>query len=517
MTAYGCTLTRKSDETRPDSAEAAQEKFPAPIYTETVLAVNFEDAKRYFLDALIELHYAHTLMLARQGILPTEDARVLLRALDELDRESIRKARYDGSVEDLFFFVEEKLIAACGVDLAGRMHTARSRNDIDLTLYRMAVRRELLRIAAAVLEVRTALIDLAVENVRTLMPAYTHTQPAQPTTLAHYLLAAIECFGRDFERLRAAFATVNRNPLGACAITTTGFPIDRDFTAELLGFEGLQVNSYGAIGAIDYATESVSAIAVCMVNLGKLVQDLLLWCMAEFNFLRVSDAYVQTSSIMPQKRNPVSLEHTRILASKAFAQSQAVLSCAHNTPFGDIVDSEDDLQPLVFSAFEDAHRALSLFAGVMSHCGVNREHMEQRAQGSFLTVTELADTLAREGGLSFRLAHGLVHAAVEELGSKYDRDRMVAAIQRLAPGIIGGPLSISEDHLKLALDARHFVEIRKVRGGPAPEQVESEIALARKEVGSALSWLEGKRALLAGYPQRIRQEISNLATAGKQA
>ena len=151
------------------------------------------------------------------------------------------------------------------------MHTARSRNDIDLTLYRMCLRREILVLAEAMQQVRCTLIGLARRHIDTLIPAYTHTQPAQPTTLAHYLLAAVECFTRDDVRLRAAFGTINRNPLGACAITTTGFPIDRNYTAELLGFEGLQLNSYGAIAATDYVTETGAAIATAMVNLGRLV------------------------------------------------------------------------------------------------------------------------------------------------------------------------------------------------------------------------------------------------------
>ena len=183
------------------------------------------------------------------------------------------------------------------------------------------------------------------------MPAHTHTQPAQPTTLAHYLLAACEFLERDFQRLQASFSRINLSPMGAAAITTSGFPIDRDETARLLGFEGLAENSYGAIASIDYITEAASVVAVAMVNVGKLMQDLLLWSTREFGFLRLSDAFVQSSSIMPQKRNPVALEHTRILASRAVGEAQAVLTCAHNTPFGDINDSEDDLQPLVFTMF----------------------------------------------------------------------------------------------------------------------------------------------------------------------
>lgn len=475
--------------------------------------MNFEDAKKYFLDALLEIHAAHTLMLARQGIVPNSVASVLLKAISKLDRVGILRAPYDGRSEDLFFYVQHLLVESCGEDVAGRIHTARSRNDIDLTLYRMCLRREILRISAETAEARGVLLALAASHLETLMPAHTHTQPAQPTTLAHYLLAAIEFFGRDLQRLRAAFATVNRNPLGACAITTTGFPIDRDYTTRMLGFEGLQLNSYGAIGAIDYLSEAAAAIAVLMLNLGKLVQDLLLWCTPEFGFLRLSDAYVQTSSIMPQKRNPVALEHVRILASKAFSQSQAVLSCAHNTPFGDVVDSEDDLQPLAFAMCADASRALRLFAGAVSRAEVDRERMCRAANGSFLTVTELADTLVREEGVSFLAAHRLVAASVRIVGREDAREPLVAEMERLAPEILGRKLGKPRELWLRALDPAHFVAIRAIPGGPAPEAVRAQMAVAEREQAEAQHWVHAKRSLLDQYSQLMENEILALKNA----
>ena len=490
-------------------ADLVTEKFPAPLYAQTVLNTNFEDAKRYFLAALLEIHYAHTLMLQRQGIISTQDAQACLRALDALDLNKIRSACYDGSCEDLFFYIEQRLAEIIDPDIAGKMHTARSRNDIDLTLYRLCLRAEVLKIAEAMVDARSALLALAEQHVESLMPAYTHTQPAQPTTFGHYLMAAVEFLGRDFKRLRAAWSTINRSPVGACAITTTGFPIDRNYTAELLGFEGLQINSYGAIAAVDYVTEAASAIAVCMVNLGKLVQDLLQWCTAEFNFLRLRDAYVQTSSIMPQKRNPVSLEHTRILASKAFSQAQAVLTCTHNTPFGDIVDSEDDLQPLVFAMFEDAHRALRLFAGVIRNCEVNREHMARKAHEGFLTVTELADTLVRKENLSFRLSHRLVQAAVAATGT-YDRERLIENLQRLAPEIAGGPLKTPVELLQQALDPKHFINIRSTIGGPAPKTVLEEIRNAKRETEEMVAWVAGKTEQQSAYRERLQRAKNQL-------
>ena len=404
-------------------------------------------------------------------------------------------------------------MTACGEEVAGKIHTARSRNDIDLTMYRMYLRREILQIAGETAEARKILLDLAESNLETIMPAYTHTQPAQPTTLAHYLLAAIEFLGRDIQRFRAAFATINRNPLGACAITTTGFPIDRDYTAQLLGFEGLQLNSYGAIAAIDYLTEAAGAIAVLMLNLGKLVQDLLMWCTQEFGFLRLSDGYVQISSIMPQKRNPVALEHTRVLASKAFSQAQAVLSCAHNTPFGNIVDSEDDLQPLAFSMCADASRALRLFAGVMTHAEMDRERMCRRAHNGFLTVTELADTLVREEDIGFSTAHRLVTASVRAVGSEDSPERLVTEMERLAPEILGRKLSKPREVWSRALDPVHFISVRKIPGGPAPQAMRAQMAAAQKEQLEAQEWLNNKRSLLERYSQFIQDEIAAVKTA----
>lgn len=492
-----------------------KDRFPAPIYDETVLAVNFEDAKEYFLDSLLEIHAAHTLMLCRQRIIPRRDAQVCLRALGRLDRATLAEATRDGCCEDLFFHIEQCLVEQCGAEIAGKMHTARSRNDIDITMYRMVIRREILKLIEAATGASGVLLDWANDHVNTIMPGYTHTQPAQPTTVAHYLMAACEFLERDIERLRALFERVNRSPLGACAITTTGFPIDRAYTASLLGFEGLAFNSYGAIASVDYLTEAAGAVAVLMINLGRLVQDMLLWCSEEFGFLRLSDAYVQVSSIMPQKRNPVALEHTRILASKALGQAQAVLTCAHNTPFGDIVDSEDDLQPLVLSMFADGLRALRLFAGILGAAEIDKQRLRRRVSDRPLTVTELADTLVRSEGISFRQAHQLVSLAVEEVAAAYTHRSLVSALKRLAPATIQRRLSITGQECMRALDPIHFVNIRTVDGGPAPSQVKAAIVRARSAEASNRVWLKRKQRLLRNYSKRIRLAAAALGGASK--
>ena len=254
-------------------------------YIRLVLSENFEDAKAMFVAPLLKIHYAHLAMLAERGIVPPAEARAIREALDTIDVSAIGRATYDGSCEDLFFYVNRLLAERCGRDVAGRLHTARSRNDIDMTMYRMLLREWLLVVIEGVVTLRQALVTVADTHRQSVFPAHTHAQPAQPTTVAHYMLAFIEELERSTTRLVAAYETTNRNPLGACAITGTGFPIDRDRTSALLGFSGPTGNTYGSIATVDYLLEGASAAAVLVVGLGRFVQDMLLWSTRELGYL----------------------------------------------------------------------------------------------------------------------------------------------------------------------------------------------------------------------------------------
>lgn len=470
--------------------DEGDDKFPAPTYAANVLVDVFEDAKRLFLDYMIEVDRAHALMLAEQKIISDEDARTLVSALDNLDRASIRRAIYDGTCEDLFFYLERLVTEPCGEEVAGKLHTARSRNDTDVTIYRMRLRTDALKLIRAVLDLRRTLLDIAANNRETIIPAYTHTQPAQPTTLAHYLLAMAEVTGRDVTRLRTAYDALNHSPLGACAITTTGFPIDRERTAELLGFDGIAVNSYAAVAATDYVTELLGAVSTLAINVGRFAQDLLVWATVEFGFLRLSGGYVQTSSIMPQKRNPVALEHVRALASKALGQSQAVLTVIHNTPFGDTNDVEDDLQPLVANCLRDATRSAALFAAALRSASFDTEHLRLRAGADFIAVTELADTLVRKENLPFRIAHAIVALAVRRAldGERRDAELTHDVLQAAAVEITGTELKMTVKELRDALDPAHFVRIRDIHGGPAPTETLRALEVERSRSREDEEW-----------------------------
>jgi argininosuccinate lyase len=461
----------------------------APEYVACVLNENFEDAKNELLAPLMAIQYAHLVMLADRGIVTPGDARTIRDALDGISQADIREVRYDGTYEDLFFYVERLIIAACGEDVAGRLHTARSRNDIDMTMYRMRQRECILDVLCASLDLRQALLAVAGRHRETVLVLHTHTQRAQPSTVAHYLLAVIEQLERDAVRLKAAYATTNHNPLGACAITGTGFNIDRALTSALLGFDAPTRNTYGSIATADYLLESAASISVMLVGVGRVVQDLLLWSTAEFGYLRLGDGFVQGSSIMPQKRNPVALEHARAIGSKALGQAQAVVTSIHNTPFGDIVDTEDDLQPLVFSMFRDARRALTLVGAAMGTAEFDAARLEARAGEGWSTLTELADTLVRDHGLPFRLAHaiaaGLVAAGPQHAGRPV-ADLLAEVSGRLLPA----PLDYTEEALAHILSPRHFVAVRRTYGGPAPEETAEATAASERLLEGDRAWLQ---------------------------
>lgn len=476
-----------------------------PTYVRLVLNENFEDAKRLLLEPLLAIDEAHLAMLVDTGIVSPADGQVLRDALGELDRDALAAVSYDGTYEDLFFYIERLMIEACGADVAGRLHTARSRNDIDMTMYRMQIRRMILDLEDAVHALRASLIAVADAHRATVFPAHTHTQPAQPSTVAHYLLAAIEQLERDAVRLASAYASVNRNPLGACAITGTGFPIDRARTSALLGFDGPTGNTYGSIATVDYLLEAAAAGAVTVVGVGRLLQDLLLWCTMEMGYLRLSDGFVQTSSIMPQKRNPVALEHARSLASKAFAQLQAIATSVHNTPFGDIVDTEDDLQPLTASAFRDAVRAVSLVAAAMAEATFDVPLMRGRAAMHGVSITELADTLSRDHGLPFRAGHAIAAKMVEGL-SRNPGAPLPDVLAWASREVLGRPIDIDADTLARILSPEHFVDVRRTLGGPNPDVTAAALQFSRAR-------LDGDRHATTARRQRLDDAAAQRAAA----
>lgn len=454
--------------------------FPDPTYRDTVLAPLFEGVKRHYAAHMGAINRAHLVMLAETGILRAEEAHSIAGALRDIDAEvDIDALTYTGEYEDYFFLVEAELRRRLG-DLGGALHTARSRNDMDHTLFKMALRERAERMQRQILDLTRALTEKAEREAETLIVAYTHGQPAQPSTFGHYLGAAVEVLLRDAERLDAAIAALGHCPMGAAAITTSGFPIDRGRVAELLGFDGPLLNSYGCIAAVDYVTGLYSAVKLVFLHLGRVIQDLQFWSAFEVGQLYVPNSLVQVSSIMPQKRNPVPIEHMRHLSSVTVGRCDMVVNTMHNTPFTDMNDSEGEVQQAGYAAFDSGGRVLELLTVLLPACQINAERVRKTTEAACITITELADTLVRQEGLSFRQAHEVAArtaAAVIREGQALGQG--FAAFEAAFRDETGRATSLTRPAFETATAPETFVACRNRPGGPAPEALAAAFAIYR--------------------------------------
>ena len=488
--------------------EILEMKF-SKTYVDNVLASNFNDARDLFFLPLMDIHFAHLIMLERTGIMSTEDAREIASGLLKITEESVASVEFDGTYEDLFFYLEYLLENGCDKNTAGKLHTARSRNDIDVTMYRIKWREELLETIEAFSALRSVLVDVSDREKSTILPLHTHTQPAQPSTVAHYFLGVVEHLERDHQRLVSAWDTMNLCPMGACAITGTGFPIDRELTSALLGFDRATGNTYASIASQDYLLEALGALLIAQTNLSKVIQDLLLWSMKEFDYFRLQDGFVQPSSIMPQKRNPVSLEHSRAINSRALGNTLAVFQMLHNTPFGDIVDMEDDMQPVVARVFDDTRRPIRMIAGALDSAEFNRASLMEKAGENWITITEMADTLVRDEGISFRQGHAIVRMVVQSQLSDPDRS-LLSALQSASRKTLGRAVTWDKKYLDKVLSPQNFIDVRQTHGGPAEKISEAAAEAARETLKSDRDWTEKRKKVLGTYRPRLRNIAGKL-------
>ncbi|MCV0426975.1 MAG: argininosuccinate lyase [Roseibium sp.] len=444
--------------------------FPDPVYKDTVLAALFEGVKAHYARHMGTINKAHLVMLAETGILTADQTGPLARALIEIEEETDLDAlTYTGEHEDYFFLVESELKRKLG-DLGGMLHTARSRNDMDHTLFKLALRDRVHVLWQELALLAQAIADKAETEAETLIVAYTHGQPAQPSTFGHYLYAALEVLMRDMARLNAAVDDLDHCPMGAAAITTSGFPIDRNRISDLLGFEEPLLNSYGCIASVDYVTGLYSALKLVFVHLGRLIQDMAFWSSFEVGQLYVPNAFVQISSIMPQKRNPVPIEHMRHLAAVTASRCDAMIDTMRNTPFTDMNDSEGEVQQAGYAAFDSGSRVLRLLTAFLPACSIDQSRVSRNSDAACITITELADTLVRDEALSFRQAHEI--AARTARGVLAEADPLAKGyrhFQKAFKAETSRDSKLDASAFELAVAPETFVSKRNRAGGPAPE------------------------------------------------
>lgn len=481
--------------------------FPGKTYVNHLLRPVFNDQRDYLFKQMFNIHRAHVVMLAEQGILDKKEAATILEGVETVSQTDPQTLQYDPRFEDLFFMMEHKISELIGPDLAGKMHIARSRNDMGVAMYRLVLREHILTLLESSQLLSNALLEQINEHTETIITAYTHTQPAQPTTLSHYLTAVLDVLLRDIHRLWSAYETVNQSPMGAAALSTTGFTINRKRVCELLGFSELVENSYDAIAGADYLVESATAVLSMMVNCGRWIQDFLQLVTREHNIIKVADPYVQISSIMPQKRNPVSIEHSRSLASSSAGEALAAIQMIHNTPFGDIVDTEDDLQPHLYRSYEKANRVILLMHAVIRTMEVNKERALIQAKTSCITITELTDVLAREKQVPFRTAHQIASSIAKKCSHEkielYDfpLEEVNEEITKLSHA------SLSQEEWERIICPHEFVISRTIQGGPNPTEVR-RMSRERKLVLEQLNRrLRGEKIKLVSAEKKLSEAV----------
>lgn len=480
-------------------------RFPHPEYERTVLQPAYADAAAYLFAPMLAAHEAHAVMLAECGIITPANARALLQAVAQVRFEGMDHLGYKPGVEDLFFRVEARIIELAGPDDGGNLQLARSRNDLGQALARMALRPLLIDLYADLVRLRRTVADLAQRHLHTIMPGYTHTQPAQPVTFAHYLAGVLTALDQDQRRLAHAYDNVNQSPLGAAAFTGTGFAIDRQRLADLLGFDGVIASTHHSIAAADHLTDTAFAIQSLAVGLGRVTRDLLFLATQESGAIHIHDSFIQISSIMPQKRNPVVLEHLRARLSRALGAAQATVIQCHNIPYGDTQDIEDEIWPPLTTALDAARQSVRLYDEVFARLDLRADHLATQAAKGFTTATELADTLVRAAGLSFRQAHAVVAAAVRQAARGPDSNITLAMVQQAAQQTLGRTLDLTADQVAQALDPLHFVSIRSGLGGVAPQATAALISDLARRLDEDDAWRQQAQQRLHQADQRRGQ------------
>ncbi|MBD7963203.1 argininosuccinate lyase [Fictibacillus norfolkensis] len=497
--------------TKDDFIKQEGTEFPGKTYVEHLLRPVFNDQRDYLFKHMFNIHRAYVIMLSEQRILDKSEAAKILRGVETIAKIDPQTLTYNPQFEDLFFMIEHKISEEIGPNLAGSMHMARSRNDMGIAMYRLVLREHILTLTESALLLARALLEKIGEHAETVMTAYTHTQPAQPTTLGHYLTAVLDILLRDIERLQSAYETVNCSPMGAAALSTTSFPIDRNRVCELLGFSRLIENSYDAVAGADYLIETATAVLTLMTNSGRWIQDFLQLVTREHDIIKVADPYVQISSIMPQKRNPVSIEHSRALASSSSGEALAAIAMIHNTPFGDIVDTEDDLQPHLYRSYEKANRVIHLLHAVIRTMEVNKDLALARAKTCCITITELADFLAKEKGVPFRAAHKIASTIAKKCASENQE------LNELPLQTVQQILTAHHEHLALTQDEWEdiicpiqFVKRRSIQGGPNPEEVRRMAGERNLVIQQARARLEPEYSRLKNMDNELGSLISKI-------
>jgi argininosuccinate lyase len=448
---------------------------PAAIMEAINASIGF-DKKLYAQD--IRGSVAHSVMLAETGIISADDQQKIAHGLNTILREiEDGKFAFSTRLEDIHMNVESRLAELIGPS-AGRLHTARSRNDQVAVDFRLWVKDEFHRVAAALKGLIAAFLERAEQHASTVMPGFTHLQTAQPVTFGHHCMAYVEMFARDLSRVRDAVERMNESPLGAAALAGTGFPIDRFQTAKALGFREPTRNSLDSVSDRDYALEFLSIAAICATHLSRLAEEIVIWSTPQFGFVRLSDSYSTGSSIMPQKKNPDAAELVRAKTGRVNGHLIGLLTVMKGLPLTYSKDMQEDKEA-VFDAAETLDLMLAAMTGMVGDMTINEQAMKKAAGSGYSTATDLADWLVRTLGMPFREAHHVTGRAVALAESKK------VGLEKLALEDLKSIHDGITDDIFSVLSVQNSVKSRTSFGGTAPAEVKKQIRYWKKRLMKA--------------------------------
>ena len=422
----------------------------------------------------IEGSIAHATMLSEVDVLTTTELKQILEGLDKI-KDEIINGQFSWSIEleDVHMNIESRLTEICG-DPGKKLHTGRSRNDQVATDIRLYLRDQVRLITKELERLLNALLDLAEQEIETIMPGFTHLQAAQPISFGHHLLAYFEMFKRDRERLQESFKRINTMPLGSAALAGTSYPINRERTAELLGFERISLNSIDAVSDRDFAIEFASNASLIMMHLSRFSEEIILWSSAQFEFISLPDSFCTGSSIMPQKKNPDVPELVRGKTGRVTGNLISLLTIMKGQPLAYNKDNQEDKEPL-FDSVETIYACLRIFADMVPTINTNKDNMYQSALKGYTTATDLADYLVKKG-LAFRDAHDVVGRAVS-YGLKERKDLSEFTIDELK-----NFNSLIEEDIFNVISLEGSINARNHLGGTSPKQILIAIKTGRKSI-----------------------------------
>jgi argininosuccinate lyase len=458
-------------------------------------------------DAHVWMHKAHVVMLTEQESIPLDQAIKILEVLKDLEVDDVE---LDPRLGDVYTNTERHMIQLIG-DVAGAMHTGRSRNDLSATAARMITREKLEEVIALAVQLQEALMKKAELHLDTIMPGYTHLQHAQPITFAHWAMAYFDFLMHDVYRFMDSLKRTNLSTLGAAALAGTGHKINRNRVAELLGFDGVLENSLQCVSSRDYLIEAIFGLTLMMNTLNRLHEDIFLWTTDEFGMVELDDAFAGTSSIMPQKKNPLIQETVRARMATQLGRLFAAMTVMKSLPLGHNFDTYE--LPLLFDdSVEELLQSLDITERIIRTLIVNVHRMEKNLGEAYITATELADVLVREAWIPFRTSHQIVGSLVRKAISQNMKLSEVSSqmVKDTSFEVMGKEITLSEETIKNATDPRKNVEIRDSLGGPAPSEVQRIIKMRKNVLKDLIEKQVSRKKRIEESKRKLNKVVDNL-------